>query len=425
MPPFLMILISPSLQSGASIISQKMNRQYNCKFCPEEFKWQYELLKHCVFRHFLDDIRKELPDEFPAKCPKCEFTARNRPTLVLHYAVSHRVIQKLIEDAAQNKTDGLAIAGRAASASAAQAAPSQQSQAEKPFSCPLCSLKISARQQMDHLCTHFNERLSERLPQAAPFACPDCRFVGTDRRRLVRHYGGFHRHAHALLVERLREAGGDLAAADAVKQERVPPERVPPPNPDFAIECQLCDSLPVYKNKSELCKHLSDSHFMERIVSELPPLPTSVPPVDGGGASLAETAASSSSEGLKAFKCNRPDCKYSSTTRHSLLTHVGVFHKVALKLYLDVVGQQSELPLDDQRMVWDDRTQSSHGSGRAAEAVLRRQQAAAAAAAATSETPCAICGAKFDRSALLHHLAETHFADKIAGLPSEVSDLYN
>ena len=327
-------------------------------------------------------------------------------------------IQKLIEDAAQNKPDGRAVAASAAAAS------SQQSQAEKPFSCPLCSLKISARQQMDHLCTHFSERLSARLPRAAPFACPDCRFVGADRRRLVRHYGGFHRHAHAMLVERLREAGGDPAAAAdlaaAVKQE--PQERIPPPNPDFAIECQLCDSLPVYKNKSELCKHLSDSHFMERIVSELPPMPTSV----------EAEAAASSGEGLKAFKCNRPDCKYSSTTRHSLLTHVGVFHKVALKLYLDVVGPQSELPLDsDQRMAWDDssRAQSSHGGGgggRAAEAVLRRQQAAAAAAAATSETPCAICGAKFDRSALLHHLAETHFPDKIAGLPSEVSDLvYN
>ena len=79
-------------QSGVSI-TNKLSRQYNCKFCSEEFKWQYELLKHCVFRHFLDDIKKDLPDEFPAKCPKCEFTGRNRSTLVLHYGVTHRVIQ--------------------------------------------------------------------------------------------------------------------------------------------------------------------------------------------------------------------------------------------------------------------------------------------------------------------------------------------
>ena len=55
------------------------------------------------------------------------------------------------------------------------------------------------------------------------------------------------------------------------------------------------------------------------------------------------------------------------------------------------------------------------GGGRSAEAVLRRQQAAAA----SLETPCAICGEKFDRSSLVHHVAETHFPDKIAGLSRE------
>ena len=335
-----------SFQSGVSIIN-KANRQYNCKFCSEEFKWQYELLKHCVFRHFLDDIKKDLPDEFPAKCPKCEFTGRNRSTLVLHYGVTHRVIQKLIEDAQSNPesvANKLRAPPRGATAAATSASASQQSQVERPFSCPLCSLKVSRRQQMDHLCTHFSERLSQRLPAAGPFACPDCRFVGTDRRRLVRHYGGHHGHAHALLVEHLRDAGKDVTAADVVKQERVlsggETTRIPPP-PEFAFECQLCDSLPVYKNKSELCKHLSESHFMERIMSELPPLPVLVS--GDGGDSLP--GAADGAEGLKAFKCNRPGCNYSSTTRNSLLTHVAVFHRVALKLYLDVVGQ-SELPND-------------------------------------------------------------------------------
>ena len=410
-----------SFQSGVSIIN-KANRQYNCKFCSEEFKWQYELLKHCVFRHFLDDIKKDLPDEFPAKCPKCEFTGRNRSTLVLHYGVTHRVIQKLIEDAQNNPesvANKLRAPPRGATAASTSASASQQSQVERPFSCPLCSLKVSRRQQMDHLCTHFSERLSQRLPAAGPFACPDCRFVGTDRRRLVRHYGGHHGHAHALLVEHLRDAGKDVTAADVVKQERVlsggETTRIPPP-PEFAFECQLCDSLPVYKNKSELCKHLSESHFMERIMSELPPLPVLVS--GDGGDSLP--GAADGAEGLKAFKCNRPGCNYSSTTRNSLLTHVAVFHRVALKLYLDVVGQ-SELPNDvggDPRLGWDDRVGhggGGGGGGRSAEAVLRRQQAAAA----SLETPCAICGEKFDRSSLVHHVAETHFPDKIAGLSRE------
>ena len=243
--------------------------------------------------------------------------------------------------------------------------------------------------------------------------------MGTDRRRLVRHYGGHHGHAHALLVEHLRDAGKDVTAADVVKQERVlsggETTRIPPP-PEFAFECQLCDSLPVYKNKSELCKHLSESHFMERIMSELPPLPVLVS--GDGGDSLP--GAADGAEGLKAFKCNRPGCNYSSTTRNSLLTHVAVFHRVALKLYLDVVGQ-SELPNDvggDPRLGWDDRVGhggGGGGGGRSAEAVLRRQQAAAA----SLETPCAICGEKFDRSSLVHHVAETHFPDKIAGLSRE------
>merc|ERR1719264_1201881 len=119
---------------------------------------------------------------------------------------------------------------------------------------------------------------------------------------------------------------------------------------------------------------------MERIMSELPPLPVSVSG-DGGGIDPLPGAADGA-EGMKAFKCNRPGCNYSSTTRNSLLTHVAVFHRIALKLYLDVVGQ-SELPNDvggDPRMGWDDRVGHGGGgggaAGRSVEAGLRRQPAA-------------------------------------------------
>jgi hypothetical protein len=339
----------------------------------------------------MDEIQKDLPDDFPAKCPLCEFTGRNRSTLAIHYAITHKVIVKLIENATGCKIDPSFSKVKAI-----------VDKVEKPFACPLCPFQISHEQRMDHLCTHFRERLSDdgRLPDATPYSCPKCRFVGMTREKLIRHYGGYHKCVSKIVVEHLRDAGRDVPSElEAESHSDAPP--LPSDSSSGGIECHLCDSLPVYKNKSELCKHVSEVHFMEKILEQLPPVDQ--PSED-------QTPEQEGKE--KAFKCNKDGCSFSSTARNSLLTHVGVFHRVAMRLYLDVLGI-SDLPGPDNFPV------SGGGGARRQHSSVSTSSSAAAAAASTTEMPCTICGEKFDRSTFVAHVAETHFADKIGAIPSE------
>ena len=51
------------LQSLKSVNPERAAKLYNCVFCPggsASFKWQSELYKHCVFKHFQEDLVKEL-----------------------------------------------------------------------------------------------------------------------------------------------------------------------------------------------------------------------------------------------------------------------------------------------------------------------------------------------------------------------------
>ena len=51
------------MQSLKSVNPERAAKLYNCVFCPggsASFKWQSELYKHCVFKHFQEDLVKEL-----------------------------------------------------------------------------------------------------------------------------------------------------------------------------------------------------------------------------------------------------------------------------------------------------------------------------------------------------------------------------
>ena len=52
-------------QSLKSVNPERAAKLYNCVFCPgASFKWQSELYKHCVFKHFADDLCQELEQSF-------------------------------------------------------------------------------------------------------------------------------------------------------------------------------------------------------------------------------------------------------------------------------------------------------------------------------------------------------------------------
>ena len=62
-----------------------------CPFCDMAFKWNNEMLKHCLTKHFQDEIKAELPEEYPGKCPLCEYIGKSRTVLAIHYGITHKV----------------------------------------------------------------------------------------------------------------------------------------------------------------------------------------------------------------------------------------------------------------------------------------------------------------------------------------------
>ena len=144
---------------------------YLCRFCDVPgFRWQYELYKHCAFKHFNEEMKAELPKEYPAKCPLCEYVSKTKTSLMIHYGITHKEVVKLIENALRNNPDGMPSSTSAAKTKLVSTTSSSLPALEQPFVCPVCNLSISTSQKDGHLCSHFKEELSKDLPDQVPFS---------------------------------------------------------------------------------------------------------------------------------------------------------------------------------------------------------------------------------------------------------------
>ena len=189
-------------------------------FCPgASFKWQSELYKHCLFKHFNEEIKANISDEPPFKCPenKCEYIGATKTAALCHYGITHKIVAKHIEEAIK-KDPSLEMAKASIAATSTLSniptrgrgsvkPPSEDYEA--PFKCLMCNLSVSSGQRNAHLCRHFHDILSADLPVKAPFECPKekCRFVGIDRLTLIRHYGGYHGLVDQYLKDYLTNKG--------------------------------------------------------------------------------------------------------------------------------------------------------------------------------------------------------------------------
>jgi hypothetical protein len=270
--------------------------------------------------------RSELPEFPPFSCPKCDYIGANKTMLLLHYGITHKVVVKFAEKAPKNVTNG----GITTSADASSNGPvtpiksrlNSSTSTFTPstaFKCPLCSLTLSPESRSDHLSKHFYDSLSADLPVVSPFSCPKCRFVGIDRATLLRHFGNFHGMADHYLKDFLTRRGDD--ATHVAVRDRAN-DVTPKKESGSGIECRLCerDEAPTLKNSSDLYRHLSETHFSERLLKDIE------------GVSL----------NVKPFKCNRPGCDFSSPARSVLVTHLGLAHRCAVKYYCEALGVSDE-----------------------------------------------------------------------------------
>ena len=218
------------LQAIKSINPERAAKLYYCVFCPgASFKWQSELYKHCLFRHFHEEIKANISGDPPFRCPesKCEYIGATKTAALCHYGITHKVVAKHIQEAIK-KDPSLEMAKTSITASTPSLSnlptrgrgsrniPSEDYEA--PFKCLMCTLSVSSGQRNAHLCRHFHDALSADLPVKAPFECPNekCRFVGIDRLTLIRHYGGYHGLVDQYLKDYLTNKGEQHKASSTL-----------------------------------------------------------------------------------------------------------------------------------------------------------------------------------------------------------------
>ena len=104
---------------------------------------------------------------------------------------------------------------------------------------------------------------------------------------------------------------------------------------DKAIECCLCDNVPKMLNKSELLRHLVEKHFKQKMYAKLiyqPPktderkIKTEDGSSSGGGGSTRGT-----------YKC--PLCDFENTNQMNSARHYGIKHRLAHKMYEEILGR--------------------------------------------------------------------------------------
>ena len=76
---------------------------YPCSLCNvEAFRWQSDLYKHYATQHFYDELLSQIqqqPDNTgpPYKCPQCPVSTDTEKQILIHYGLTHRAVQKLLE----------------------------------------------------------------------------------------------------------------------------------------------------------------------------------------------------------------------------------------------------------------------------------------------------------------------------------------
>jgi hypothetical protein len=170
-----------------------------------------------------------------------------------------------------------------------------------PVACPICnSTFLNGTHFLRHAADkHFLDRLRGDLPQAPPFKCPYCTFIGKDLKLLVRHYGLTHKMVLKILNER---AGNPGSYDDTILRQYETHE-------SNREGCPLCSSS--FGGRYMLLRHLADCHFRERLCQGL--------------------------QQGEVYKC--PQCNHESKDKGGFVRHYGLVHKM-VQTWLKEMGIQ-------------------------------------------------------------------------------------
>ena len=92
-------------QGSLSLTSSGRQVFYPCSICHSEtFRWQFDLYKHYATQHFHDELLSQLGLDTGAEhghgqyqCPVCPVKTDTERQILIHYGLTHRGVQKLLE----------------------------------------------------------------------------------------------------------------------------------------------------------------------------------------------------------------------------------------------------------------------------------------------------------------------------------------
>ena len=163
-----------------------------CPICKGTFVNTTHFLKHAVEKHFLEQLKRELPNTQPFKCPFCEFCGKDFKMLARHYGLKHDIVIRMLNErnGVPNSFDKSILKTF------------ETTDGEREL-CPLCKSHFGGRYMLlRHLADcHFRERLCRGLPPGDVFKCPACNHESKDKGGFVRHYGLVHKMVQKWLLE--------------------------------------------------------------------------------------------------------------------------------------------------------------------------------------------------------------------------------
>ena len=164
-----------------------------CPICNSTFLNGTHFLRHAADKHFMDQLKIDMPKSPPWQCPFCDFNGKDLKLLVRHYGLTHKMVLKLLNERVgiMNSFDDAILK-------------QYETCQENRDKCPLCVSTFGTRYMLlRHLADcHFKDKLIVNLPKGTEiYKCPECNHESKDKGSFARHLGLVHKKIQQWLKE--------------------------------------------------------------------------------------------------------------------------------------------------------------------------------------------------------------------------------
>ena len=322
-----------------------------CLVC-EEMVSKETLVFHLAHKHFADKI-SHLPTSRPFKCPDCNHVNEFQGGLVKHYGSYHGVFNRILKDMGLlDAREDLSRTGVKFPRPKIERVVTGEGRQGNNVALELARTAAiwsgGMKEEEEVLKEVLALRELQRSVDNVDTTADAAKKVEEVKKEAVTE------ESKAEKIDVKQEPAddtGDLSSSnpsevkssdDAVKKEPGAEEVESPKkelldddDADKSTECQLCDNVPKMLNKSELLRHLVEKHFKQKMYAKLIYQP---PKTEEAKVKTEDGAAAPAASVRGTYKC--PLCDFENTNQMNTARHYGIKHRLAHKMYEEILGRQ-------------------------------------------------------------------------------------